>query len=64
MGDYSPNPSVTNGKLKTTFNRVEGCKKLNRMVARRNMEKAGITQINKKVGGVSKFSEYWRDYVY
>lgn len=69
-------PSVTNGKLKTVFRRVEGCTRLDRMVARRNMEKAGITQICKgnKVGrnnktsenrrrSDSKFAQHWRDYV-
>lgn len=57
-------PSITNGKVKTTFRRVEGCTKLDRMIAHNNMKKAGITQINKKVNGISKFQEHWKDYVY
>ena len=45
--------------------------KILRSIARHNMEKAGITQINKpievKIGGVyrktSKFALYWRKYL-
>ena len=80
MGDLKArvsgrDPSVTNGKLKTVFKRVEGCTRLDRMVARRNMEKAGITQIckGKKVGrnngkktprrSDSKFATNWRSFI-
>ncbi len=39
-------------------------RKLKRMVARNNMIKKGITQINKKKGnGRSFFSENWREYL-
>ena len=38
-------------------------RKLDRMVARKNMEKKGVTQINKIKGDVSFFSKNWRDYV-
>lgn len=37
-------------------------RKLDRMVARKNMEKKGITQINKVKGDTSFFSRYWRSY--
>ena len=69
MGDIKRNasgkdPTVTKGKLKTTFKRVEGCKKLDRMVAHKNMEKVGVTQINKRKGGMkSFFALFWRDYI-
>jgi hypothetical protein len=44
---------------------VEGCKRLDRAVAHRNMKKAGYTQLNKKdADGTSKFSKMWRDFVY
>ena len=38
-------------------------RKLDRMVARKNMEKKGVTQINKIKGDASFFSKNWRDYV-
>ncbi len=38
-------------------------RKLDRMVARKNMEKKGITQINKVKSDASFFSKNWRDYV-
>ncbi len=39
-------------------------RKLDRMVARKNMEKKSVTQINKVKGGdASFFSKNWRDYV-
>ena len=38
-------------------------RKLKRMVARNNMKKKGLTQVNKKKAGVSFFAENWRDYV-
>ena len=69
--------SVTNGKLKTTFRRVKGCKKLDRMIAKKNMKNAGMTNIckGKKSGrnnghsenvrkSDSVFARRWRDYVY
>lgn len=37
-------------------------RKLDRMVARRNMKK-GITQINKVKGDASFFADNWRSYV-
>lgn len=70
-------PVVTNGKLKTTFRRVTGVKKLDRQIAKNNMKDAGITQICKgnKAGrnngkseqirkSDSKFATYWKEYVY
>lgn len=57
-------PTVTRGKLKTTFKKVEGCKKIDRLVAHRNMERAGVTQINKRKNGMkSFFALFWRDYI-
>lgn len=45
--------------------RIEGSKKLDRMVARNNMLNAGYTQLNKKDSdGRSKFAKMWRDFVY
>lgn len=38
-------------------------RKLKRMVAKANMKKAGIQKPFKKIGGVSYFAEYWREYV-
>lgn len=38
-------------------------RKLDRLVAHNNMRNAGYTQINKKLGGTSKFARYWRQYV-
>ena len=38
-------------------------RKLDRMVARKNIEKKGVTQINKINGDASFFSKNWRDYV-
>lgn len=38
-------------------------RKLDRMVARNNMKKKGVTQINKVKGDRSFFSKYWRSYV-
>ena len=38
-------------------------RKLKRSVARNNMKKRGITQINKKKAGASFFSENWRDFI-
>ena len=38
-------------------------RKLDRMVARKNIEKKGVTQINKIKGDASFFSKNWRDYV-
>lgn len=38
-------------------------RKLDRMFARKNMEKKGVTQINKIKGDASFFSKNWRDYV-
>ena len=38
-------------------------RKLDRMIARKNMEKKGVTQINKIKGDASFFSKNWRDYV-
>ena len=38
-------------------------RKLDRMIARKNMEKKGVTQINKINGDASFFSKNWRDYV-
>ena len=45
-------------------------KKLMRSVARHNMEKAGITNLNKKQKDIkgnligSKFSQHWREYIF
>lgn len=82
MGELSSkangrDPVKTNGKLRTVFKRVEGCKKLDRMIAKKNMKAMGITGICKgqKVGrnnghsqekrrSDSKFATHWRDYVY
>ena len=38
-------------------------RKLDRMVARKNMGKKGVTQINKIKGDTNFFSKNWRDYV-
>lgn len=38
-------------------------RKLDRMVARRNMEKKGIRQINKDKADGSFFANNWREYV-
>ncbi len=38
-------------------------RKLDRMVARKNMGKKGVTQINKIKGDASFFSKNWRDYI-
>ena len=38
-------------------------RKLDRMVARKNMGKKGVTHINKTKGDTSFFSKNWRDYV-
>lgn len=38
-------------------------RKLDRMVARKNMEKKGITQINKVKDDASFFADNWRSYV-
>lgn len=38
-------------------------RKLDRMVARRNMEKAGINHINKDKADRSFFANHWRDYI-
>jgi len=38
-------------------------RKLKRSVARARMIKAGWTQLNKKIGGSSKFSRYWRKFI-
>lgn len=80
MGDLQSmangsNPIVINGKLKTTFRRVTGDKKLDRNIAKKNMADAGITQICKgrKAGrndgrtvrrSDSKFATHWKEYVY
>lgn len=54
---------MSNNKRKSVY--IEGCKRLDRMVAHRNMKKAGYTQINKKeADGTSKFAKMWRDFVY
>lgn len=82
MGQLSTNangrdPIVTNGKLKTTFKRVTGDKKLDREIAKQNMKDLGIVRICKgqKSGrnnghsqsirrSDSKFAQHWREYVY
>lgn len=80
MGDLKDvangrDPIVTNGKLKTIFRRVTGNKKLDRQIAKKNMEDMGITHICKgnKAGrndgrsvrrSNSKFATYWKEYVY
>lgn len=38
-------------------------RKLKRSVARARMKKAGWTQLNKKIGGRSKFAEHWREFI-
>lgn len=38
-------------------------RKLDRMVARKHMEKKGITPINRVKGTHSFFANHWRDYV-
>ena len=38
---------ITKGKLKTIYKRVEGCKRIDRMIARKNMKDMGMTQICK-----------------
>lgn len=38
-------------------------RKLDRIVARENMKKHGITQINKVKGLTSFFAKHWRDYI-
>lgn len=57
-------PFVINGKLKTTFSLVTGDKKLDRLVAKNNMKKAGLKRICKKNGGSSYFADNWRDWVF
>lgn len=69
MGDLATkangkDPSVINGKLKTTFQRVTGCNKLDREIARKNMKDAGLTKVCKKNGGDSYFSKHWREWVF
>ena len=81
MGDLgqmaqSRDPSVTNGKIKTTFVRIKGCKKIDRMVAKNNMKDIGMVRIckgqkhgrnnghseNERVSS-SRFANNWRDYI-
>lgn len=38
-------------------------RKLDRSVAKNNMQKRGITGINKKTAGKSFFSRAWREYI-
>lgn len=69
MGDLQTkasggNPSIIKGQLKTTFRRVKGCKRLDRMIAHRNMEKMGYTQVNKKKVDGSFFSNNWESFVF
>ena len=69
MGDLKSrasgkDPVVVNGKLKSTFRRVTGCKKLDREIAKKNMKEAGYTQICKDKGGGSFFANNWREFVY
>lgn len=57
-------PIIINGKLKSTFRQVTGCKRIDREVAKRKMKEAGYTQICKvDEQGSSKFSRLWRDFV-
>lgn len=58
-------PFVINGNLKTTFKRVTGSTKLDRMIARNNMKKAGLSKFTKKgADGESYFAKHWREWVY
>lgn len=38
-------------------------RKLKRMVAKKNMKKAGLVRICDKIGGTSYFAKHWREYV-
>lgn len=51
-------------KTKRVITRVTGNRKLDRSVAKHNMEKAGYTRLNKnkKYGG-SVFSKNWRSFI-
>lgn len=51
-------------KTKSVMKKVEGCKKIDRNVARWRMRQRGMTQINKKKSGPSYFAEHWREFVY
>lgn len=51
-------------KTKLVMKKVEGCKKMDRNVARWRMRQRGMTQINKKKSGSSYFAEHWREFVY
>jgi hypothetical protein len=60
---FGKDPVVTKGKLKTTFRKVTGSKKIDREVARNNMKKAGYKQICKDKGGGSFFANNWELFV-
>ena len=60
---FGKDPVVINGKLKTTFRKVKGVKKIDREVAKNNMKKAGYTQICKDKGGGSLFANNWELFV-
>lgn len=52
-------------KTKHVMTRVKGVRKIDRLVARKNMEDAGMTRFRKKFNNKydSYFSHNWRDYI-